>query len=456
MQVVAVVNRHGIPLMPTSPYRARKLLKSGRAVIHKHRPVFTIRMTDVEEGHTQPVEYKCDTGYQHIGLSVCSEKHEFMNRQHDLLPDEAERHNDKRKYRCTRRKRLRYRKPRWNNRKGTITEDGFAPSIRNKRDRHVDLYKEITEVMPVTKAVFEMGQFDTQILKALEEGKPLPEGTDYQQGERYGCATLREAIFSRDHYTCIACGRNAIKNKVILHVHHIGFWKGDHSDRVGNLGTVCHKCHTPKNHKPGGKLFGLDPKLKPFKGATFMTMVRWDMLKRLKKAVPHILVEVTYGAMTKVKRSDLRLEKSHGNDAYAMGDLHPKHRTETEFFQKRRRNNRILEKFYDAKYMDTRDGKKKSGMQLSCNRANRRESRHTEKDERIYRGHKVSKGRRSIRKERYVIRPGDRVLVDGKWLTAKGIQNLGAYLKLETGKVVSVSKVKKTVHAGGWDKIHAS
>ncbi|MBR5951336.1 MAG: HNH endonuclease, partial [Actinomycetaceae bacterium] len=43
--------------------------------------------------------------------------------------------------------------------------------------------------------------------------------------------------------------------------HHVGFWKGDHTDRLSNLMTVCTKCHTAKNHKKGGKLFGLVPKL---------------------------------------------------------------------------------------------------------------------------------------------------------------------------------------------------
>ena len=42
-----------------------------------------------------------------------------------------------------------------------------------------------------------MGNFDTQVLKAKEEGRPLPQGVDYQHGERYSIATLREAVFAR-------------------------------------------------------------------------------------------------------------------------------------------------------------------------------------------------------------------------------------------------------------------
>ena len=36
--MVAVISNSGIPLMPTSEYRARRFLKSGRAKIYKYRP----------------------------------------------------------------------------------------------------------------------------------------------------------------------------------------------------------------------------------------------------------------------------------------------------------------------------------------------------------------------------------------------------------------------------------
>lgn len=179
---VAVVDRLSSPLMPTTERKARILLKKGRAVIHKYRPMFTIRLTDREGGTTQPLEYKCDTGYQHIGISICTEKHEYVNAQYDMLPDEVERHNDCRKYRRSRRSRLRYRKPRFSNRKGKMAEDGYAPSIRNRRDCHIRLFTGSLSILPVTSAVFEMGQFDIQVLKAIEEGKPVPEGAGYQNG----------------------------------------------------------------------------------------------------------------------------------------------------------------------------------------------------------------------------------------------------------------------------------
>lgn len=450
MDTVAVISASGEKLMPTNSYRARKLLKSKRAVIHKYKPVFTIKLVDRANGDVQSIEYKCDTGYQHIGISICSSTKEFVNEQRDLLKDEVERHSDSRKYRRTRRNRLRYRKARWNNRKGLICKDGFAPSIRNKRDVHIHLYEEYCKIFPITKAAFEMGQFDTQVLKAIEEGHPIPEGIDYQKGEQYGYATLREAVFARDNYTCICCGKSAIKDGVKLRIHHIGYLSGDRSNRMTNLGSVCENCHTSKNHKPGGKLYNLKPRLKTFKGATFMTMVRYSMLKQLKITTPNVDIRVTYGAATKLVRKELNVKKTHSNDAYCMGEFHPKHRSNFKHYKKCRRNNRVLSRFYDAKYRDLRDGSVKTGSQLSCGRTNRKISRHTELDERIYRAHKISKGRVSTRKQHYSLRPGDKVLLEGQKYFAAGIQNNGTYVKLANEKTCSLKKVRVLQHCNAW------
>lgn len=140
--MVFVLSSTNKKLMPTTEYKARKLLKNGKAVIFKYKP-FTIQLTQREDGYTQPIEYCCDTGYQHIGISIKSHKHEYVNEERILLKDETEHHNDCRKYRSSRRNRkTRYRKMRWNNRRNNqICKDGFAPSIRNKRDIHINLFK---------------------------------------------------------------------------------------------------------------------------------------------------------------------------------------------------------------------------------------------------------------------------------------------------------------------------
>ena len=263
---VAVISKTGERLMPTSEYRARKLLKSGKAIKHSYHP-FTIQLTERETGDIQPIELCMDTGYIHIGISVKSEKHEYLAEQIDTLTNERIRHDTCRMYRTQRRSRKRYRQPRFNNRKRD--KGWIAPSLEHKKDIHVHAISRINKVMPLTDITMEMGNFDTQVLKAKEEGKPLPQGADYQHGERYGTATLREAVFSRDNYKCQCCGKT-IRDGAILHVHHIKYRSQGGTNSMSNLATVCDKCHTPKNHKPGGKLYNWKPKLPNFKGATFI------------------------------------------------------------------------------------------------------------------------------------------------------------------------------------------
>ena len=455
MGAVAVISKTGVRLMPTSNVKARKLLKSGKAKIYQYEPIFTIQLENRYDGNVQPIEYCCDTGYVHIGVSIKSEKHEYVHNQYDLLPDEVENHKSCRRYRRTRRNRLRYRKKRFNNRKDNlVVKDGFAPSLRNKRDIHIALYKSFSKVMPITKLVFEVGQFDTQVLKAIEENKPIPTSSDYQHGEQYGYATLREAVFSRDNHTCQICGKG-IKDNRILRMHHIGFWKGDRTNRIGNLLTVCTSCHTQKNHKKNGLLYGLEPNIKTFKGASFLNSVKYSMIEKLKLAFinTNIDIAITYGAQTKLSRRILNIDKTHANDAYCMGQYHPKHRCNGRYYKKRRRHNRVLEKFYDAKYIDIRDNSKKSGAELSCGRTNRSERRNSNKNERIYRGKKLSKGYRSIRKQRYAIQSGDTLMYKGRKYTSKGVHCNGTRVILaEINKSVKITDVKVKNHIKGWQE----
>ena len=448
---VCVVTPDKKPLMPTSEYRARRLLKRGIAVIFKYKP-FTIMLTRVVSENVQPIEYCCDTGHQHIGVSVKSEKHEYFDCQFDMLPDEKERHDDRRKMRQTRRNRLRHRKPRFNNRTASKKKGWLAPSLRNILDQHVRIFERFLEVMPIVSATFEMGSFDVHAMHEFEATGTVLKGEDYQKGPRYGMNTLRKAVFYRDRYTCQVCGKTTEKG-AILRVHHLGYRSGDHSDRMSNLLTVCTKCHTPANHRPGGKLYDLKPRTKPFTGAAFMNAVRWQMFNALKVAHPDIKWHMTYGTATQEARKVLCLAKSHANDAYAMGTFHPKHRTPFMCFRKLRRNSRILERFYDAKYMDIRDGQRRKGSELSSGRTSRSESRHSEKNLRIYRGQKVSNGRRTIRRQHYTLRPGDTVVTESGKHRVKGVQHYGMYVALSDGSSISVKKLKKAIHAGGYVRI---
>lgn len=81
---VAVLSSIGQKLMPTTERHAAKLLKRSKAVIECYKPIFTIRLTERKKGKVQPIEYSSDTGYQHVGVSIKSEKHEYVH-MHSMI-----------------------------------------------------------------------------------------------------------------------------------------------------------------------------------------------------------------------------------------------------------------------------------------------------------------------------------------------------------------------------------
>lgn len=456
-----VLAKDGTPLMPTYKInKVRRMLKEGNAEITGHKPGFTIRLLYESGKGTQPVEVCEDTGYGTIGVSVKSEKHEFAHEEYMLLPDEKVRYDDCRKYRRARRNRIRHRAAKFDNRK---KDKGWtAPSLDNKAQRHADIVTVYKKVLPVTDVTLEAGTFDTQVLEAVETGRPLPKGIGYQYGPQYGFDTLREAVFYRDGYKCICCGKSAVEDHAILKIHHLGFLKGDHSDRMGNLATVCSKCHTPSNHKPGGKLYNLKPRLKPLGGAAFMNTIRWKIYNMVKERNPGLCVHMTYGAVTKRERLRRHIGKTHANDAYCIGLFRPKHKTRAVAYKKVRRNDRIIQKFYDAVYIDRRDGKKKKGAELSCNRTNRSVPRNNSRNERPFRKGKVSKGHVTTRKGRTQLKPGSLVLYKGQVMTVhgthanKGKVNVEFTQKASDGrKSAYLSKVTiiRPMYRSGWVRL---
>ena len=459
---IYILDINGKPQMPTfNTRKVRRFIREGRMKTVRKNP-WTVQKLyndpEQEAPRTQPIEICLDTGEAHIGVSVKSQKHEFARTQWNHLTDEKARHDDRRQHRRDRRIRKRHRTPRFDNRK---RNDGwFAPTIEHKVQNHIHIVKRYGKVCCITSITLEVGSFDTQALGATEMGKELPCGKDYQKGPRFGYDNLREAVFARDNYTCIICGSTIGKRKkkdgtfvnaeVVLRMHHLGFWRNDHTDRMGNLCTVCTNCHTSKAHKPGGSLYGLNPKLNTFKGAAFMNIARWEMLRRIKKEMPDAETHFTYGAVTKRERHALRIPKDHVTDAYCMGMFRPVHKAKKVVYDKRRRNNRILEKFYDKTLLDTRDGSKKKGAQLGCNRSKRNEARNTEKNERRFRGVTITQGHRSIRTRRYPIQPGTVCLCDGKKYVSAGCQHYGEYVTFKNHKAVKTDQVIILKHSGGW------
>ena len=162
--------------------------------------------------------------------------------------------------------------------------------------------------------------------------------------------------------------------------------------------------------------------------------IRWYLVNELKSK--HNNVSITSGYITKNHRIQNGIEKNHLNDAFAIAKGTNQARTKDRFLViQDRLKNRSLEKFYDSKIIDIRTGKKVSGGDLNCGRSIRNKNLNTE-NLRKYRGVKISKGQRRIRKQKYFYQPNDLVKYDGKVYTVKGTQNEGKYIALKEIKKV--------------------
>lgn len=311
--------------MPTTPRKARILLKENKAKVVKRTP-FTIQLKIATGETKQDVTLGVDSGFNHVGLSAVTEKEEVFSADVSLRTDIVKLISERRMYRKNRRGRKTwYRKPRFLNRIKSKHKGWLAPSIQHKLDSHKKLIERVKAILPITKTVAEVAAFDIQKIK-----NPEIFGEGYQNGEQSGFWNVREYVFHRDGYKCQA---PKCKHKdPILNVHHIES-RQTRGDRPSNLVTLCETCHK-KYHK--GQL---DLKVKPskgFKAETFMSMVRWRLTQETR--VLH-----TFGYITKSARIALGLGKSHVNDAFVIaGGAWQKRATSLIFKQVRKCNRKLF------------------------------------------------------------------------------------------------------------------
>ena len=432
--MVYILDHQGNPLMPTERHgKVRHLLKNNQAKVISHNP-FTIQLLYQSTSYVQDVTLGIDSGYAEVGYSAITETKELIGGTFVLLKQQKDRLASRSMYRGNRRGKRRYRAPRFDNR--TRDKGWLAPSIQHKLDSHLRFIEKLQKILPINKIVIEVATFDSQKI-----ANPDISGSDYQNGEQAGFWNLREYILHRDNHQCQNPDCKNKNDHPILTVHHIVF-RPTGTDKPSNLITLCNKCHTPKNHKKGQLLHNwmLDgKKTRSLRSAAFMTMVRWKLVDALQKTIP---TEVTYGYQTKSKRIALKLEKSHHHDAFCIANGNEQIRICSKNWSQRRRNNRSLEKFYDAKYVDTRDQETRSGKELFSGRTTRNKQ-HNSENLHVYRGKKTRKGFRSIRKQRYPFQPGQNLLFENKRYTCGGTQNKGTSVVLtEIKRSINPKKLK--------------
>ncbi len=334
--MIYVLDINNKPLMPTNRYgKVRHLLKDKKAKIVKRNP-FTIKLLYQSTIFKQEIILGVDSGSKVVGLSATTKKKEVFVSEVTLRNDIVNLLSTKRQNRRTKRNRLRYRKPRFNNRVKSKKKGWLAPSIQHKIETHLTVISNIYKILPISKIIVETASFDTQKLK---DDKIT--GYDYQKGDQLGFWNVREYVLFRDNHTCQQCKGKSRDN--ILNVHHIESRKTG-GDSPNNLVTLCESCHTAY-HK--GKIQLKIKRGASYRDSTFMGIMRWSFYNKLKEIYLPLGIEVknTYGYLTKNKRIENNLAKEHSVDAYCItGNLEAKLLDNILIQKKIRQHNRQIHK----------------------------------------------------------------------------------------------------------------
>ncbi len=305
---IYVLDKDGRPLMPTQHAgKVRRMLRDGRARIAGHAP-FTIQLLYETTTHTQPVALGLNPGSKVAGISASTDRQELYHAEVRMRTDIVKLLSDRRETRRTRRSKrpIRYRAPRFDNRRASRKPGWLPPSVLQRVNAHVRLAERVCAFLPVTSITVETAQFDMQKIK-----NPNIAGTDYQHGEQEGFDNVREYVLWRDGHKCRNC--NGKSKDPVLEVHHIETRKTG-GDSPGNLVTLCRTCHEDY-HK--GRIELKLTRTPSLRDAAAVNIYRCRIYDEL-KARHGDTVHLVYGYTTKSRRIAAGLPKTSETDALCI------------------------------------------------------------------------------------------------------------------------------------------
>src|SRR5215469_10387631 len=151
---VPVSDAHGKPLMPTTPARARRWIKSGKATAFWEEGIFGVRLNVEPSAHfVQPLAVGIDPGSKREGYSVLSAAHTYLNIQAEARVGVKEAEKDSTRMRRARRQRKTpYRRPRANRHQ---SKKQLPPSTRARGPWKLRLARLLCRLFPVSVFVVE-------------------------------------------------------------------------------------------------------------------------------------------------------------------------------------------------------------------------------------------------------------------------------------------------------------
>ena len=317
-----VLDDDGKPLSPTKEVKGWYMIRKGKARLVSKYPMVIQLNRKIPDDEICKDEIRCgiDDGGLHTGIAIvqkCQTKNKVLFKGTIEQRNDVKRLMDVRRgYRRYHRYHKRYRKTRYDNRKSSRREDRIAPSILQKRQATMRVIYHLNKWINITSYWLEDVAIDIRAL--TDEYKPYR--WQYHKSNRLD-ENIRKAVILRDGCKCMECGKTGTK----LEVHHIRPKRSNGSNTLGNLITLCEKCHQKTEGKEEqymqryfDMLSSSDNKHLNYAGHVMIGKM-WlrEQLSELGD------LHLTTGGNTANKRIDWDIEKSHSNDAICITDLQP-------------------------------------------------------------------------------------------------------------------------------------
>jgi len=370
-------------------------------------------------------------------------------------------------YRCTRRyfrrKRAKkkglipkHRPARYENRRRPA--EWLTPSVRHFLDSHKAAIRKIAEYVPNVNVSLEYAKFDIQ--KMLN---PDIKGEQYQRGRLFGYQNIRAYVLYRDRYICQLCG----KKNVPFQLHHVVPRSQNGKDHPDNLITLCSGCHA-KVHNDTVLLKRLQTKVKTkivdFTSTSRLNIIMSFLKGWLESEFGKDRIWFCVGADSYVIRRELKLDKSHCNDAYCIAinklirhDVNLEHEPVSatqviRFEQKRQHNRRMKSLERNRLYYAVKDKKK---IRVATNRNGNPDSFHEVYDTKILpllkQGYrlKVNPGVKGYRKKFREVgfKEGATIRINGHVDVLKGTSGFGYTYD---GTIFKLKDMEVLYPYGGW------
>jgi RRXRR protein len=191
--LIPVISKSGEPLMPTSPSRARKWIKSNKATPFFKKGIFCVRLNEEPSAnYKQKIAVGIDTGSKKEAFTVKSKAHTFLNIQSDTVTWVKDAIETRRMMRKSRRQRKTpCRQPRWN--RASLKKNRIPPSTLARWNCKLRIVNILTKLFPISVFVVE----DISAVSKKNQKKwnksfsPLEVGKKYFYKELLKIAKLR-------------------------------------------------------------------------------------------------------------------------------------------------------------------------------------------------------------------------------------------------------------------------